>query len=292
LQKKNNPLNIKPFHLALLGITLIALLFFFAKTKGPNKPITEEGHTAKASTNAAHISTIDYNKFIAEAKKNISADKVKMIDSFEHQLANTNTTAVSNKILITQQLIAAWKAAGSKIITAQYAKQLANLTQQPKDYAQAGDYLVTAFETAADSTLSIQLGNEAFEVLQKAIETDSTNIDNKVNMAACLMESRHQIMDGVPILLEIVKKSPNHLKANFILAKFAVVSGQYDKAIIRLERLIANNPSYTDAYLVLANAYSSKGDVQKAKITLQQCQQHTTDARIKTELNKLIKQFN
>ncbi|MEY4875335.1 MAG: hypothetical protein RL708_484 [Bacteroidota bacterium] len=282
-------MNIKPFHLVLLGIALIALLFFFSKTKGPEKPIAEDGHTNSSTKNEA-ASTVDYNSFIAEAKKNISADKVRTIDSFEKQLANA--TSIDVKKEVTQQLITTWKAAGSKIITAEYAKQLAYLTQQPKDYAQAGDYLVIAFETAADSTLSKQLGNEAFEVLQKAIETDTTNIDNKVNMAACLMESRNQIMDGVPILLEIVKKSPNHLKANFILAKFAVVSGQYDKAITRLERLISNNPTYTDAYLVLANAYSSKGDAQKAKATLQKCQQQTTDVRVKTELNKLIKQFN
>jgi tetratricopeptide (TPR) repeat protein len=282
-------LKIKPLHLIVFGIALIAILFYLGKTKGTEKATAEEGHT-NTTQKPAIENKIDFTAFIAQAKKNIDANKLKAIDTLEKQLAAQ--TDAAKKIELTHNLAEAWKNAGSKIITAEYARQFAELTQQPKDYAIAGDLLVTAFETAADTNLSKQLVDAAFGTLQKAIELDSSNIDNKVNMAACLMEGRNQIMDGVPILLEIVKKSPNHLKANFILAKFAVVSGQYDKAITRLEKLISNNPTYTDAYLVLANAYASKGEAKKAKATLQNCQQHSTDARMKTEIDKLIKQFN
>jgi predicted Zn-dependent protease len=185
-----------------------------------------------------------------------------------------------------------WQMAGSKIITAEYAKQLAETTHNATDYAQAGDLLVTAFENAADSTLSKSIANDAFSTLQRAIELDTNNIDNKVNMAATLMESRGQVMDGVPILLGIVKKTPNHLKANFILAKFAVVSGQNDKAIVRLNRLIALYPDYTDAYLVMAKAYTAKGDMMKAKTTLLTCQQHLNNAQAKAEVQQMIEKLN
>lgn len=282
-------MKLKPVYLIVAGVLLIAILFFFGKTNGPEKVNTDEGHT-NAAQKASSESKIDFKPFITEAKKHIDINKLKQIDTLEKQLSAA--TEINQKIELTKNLTQAWKNAGSKIITAEYAKQLAFLTQQPQDYALAGDLLVTAFETAADTNLSKQLVDEAFSTLQKAIELDTNNIDNKVNMAACLMEGRNQIMDGVPILLEIVKKSPNHLKANFILAKFAVVSGQYDKAINRLEKLISNNPTYTDAYLVLANAYASKGEIPKAKATLQKCQQHTTDTQIKSEVDKLIKQFN
>ena len=136
------------------------------------------------------------------------------------------------------------------------------------------------------------LSDDAFNTLQKAIELDTNNIDNKVNMAAMLMEGRKQVMDGVPILLSIVKKSPNHLKANFILAKFAVISGQNDKAIARLEKLITLYPDYTDAYLVMAKAYTAKGDMMKAKATLQTCQKHLKDAQAKAEVQQMIEKFN
>lgn len=282
-------MKLKPLYLIVAGIALIAIIYFLGKTNGPEKNMAEEGHN-NAAQKPLPKNNIDFTAFIAEAKKHIDADKLKVIDTLDRQLAAT--TDATKKTELTRNLMAAWKNAGSKIITAEYSRQLAELSQQPSDYAKAGDLLVTAFETAADTNLSKQLVDAAFSTLQKAIELDTNNIDNKVNMAACLMEGRNQIMDGVPILLEIVKKSPNHLKANFILAKFAVVSGQYDKAITRLEKLISKNPTYTDAYLVLANAYASKGEASKAKATLQKCQQHTTDAQIKSEVDKLIKQFN
>jgi lipopolysaccharide biosynthesis regulator YciM len=282
-------LKIQPIYLAIAGVLLVVVIFFFGKMNGPTNDITKSEHANKTAT-ATNTSSIDFDAIILKAKKSIAPATINQLDSLEKKLPSASNQ--NEKIIILNNLIKIWQHEGSKIITANYANQLAELTQSPSDYAKAGNYLVIAFETAADSTLQKPLIDMAFGTLQKAIKADSNNIENFVNMGACLMEGRNQVMDGVLILKDVVKKSPNHLKANFILAKFAVVSGQYDKAIIRLEKLISNNPTYTDAYLVLANAYASKGEALKAKQTLQNCQRHTTDAQVKIELDQLIKQFN
>jgi lipopolysaccharide biosynthesis regulator YciM len=275
-------LKIKPIYLAIIGVLLVVIIFFFGKMNGPVSNTAQSEHANKPSTTNTN-SSIDFNAIIVEAKKNIDVSKRKQIDSLENKLQVA--TNKDDKIISLNKLISAWQNAGSKIITADYANQLAELTNSPSDLAKAGNHLVLAFETVADSSLQKPLIDMAYNTLQKAIKADSNNLENFANLGACLMEGRNQVMDGVLILKDVVKKSPNHLKANFILAKFAVVSGQYDKAITRLEKLILNNPTYTDAYLVLANAYASKGETQKAKQTLQNCQQHTTDAQIKTELD-------
>ena len=279
-------MKIKPLHLAIAGIALIAAICFLGKTTAPaKKDELVGGHVVPVAKPT--FEAINLNELTQKAKANLSKLNLQKIDSLTAQLSSSN-----DKAAVLQKLINAWKAANSKIITALYAKQLAETTHQPIDYANAGAMLTDAFENCADSNLSKPLCEEAYNTLQQAIELDTNNIDNKVNLAAILMEGKNQVMGGVPILLSIVKKSPNHLKANFILAKFAVVSGQFDKAITRLEKIISLNPAYTDAYLVLANAYAQKGERVKAQSTLKQCQQHISDATAKAEINKLIEKFN
>ncbi len=278
-------MKIKPPYLVVAGLLLITVIYFLGRTTAPKKNETAmSGHVGMP---VQSVSAVDLEAIIAQAKNNLKPDKAIKIDSLTNQFKNSN-----NKTVVLQQLINAWKLSGSKIITAEYAKQLAENTNNASDYATAGDLLVTAFENAADSTMAKALSDDAFNTLQKAIELDTNNIDNRVNMAATLMEGRKQIMDGVPILLEIVKKSPNHLKANFILAKFAVVSGQNDKAIARLDKIIALYPDYTDAYLVMAKAYTAKGEMMKAKATLQTCEKHLKDAQAKAEVQQMIEKFN
>ena len=46
---------------------------------------------------------------------------------------------------------------------------------------------------------------------------------------------------------------------NLILGRLAVVSGQYDKATARLEKLIKTNPDNAEAYYNLAKALKAKG---------------------------------
>ncbi len=280
-------MKIKPIHLVIGGAILVAAIYFFAKTTAPVKTdFVAGGHPMPEAKPAM---TLDLSNIIAQAKNNLQPSQSKMVDSLSQQLSTANA---AEKIILLKKLIAVWQQNGSKIISAEYTKQLAEATSQPSDFANAGAMLTDAFENAADSNLRKSLCDEAFGTLQRAIELDTNNIDNKVNMAALLMEGKGQVMDGVPILLGIVKKSPNNLKANFVLAKFAVVSGQFDKAIIRLKKIISLNPTYTDAYLTLANAYAQKGEMANAKATLQQCEQHLQDEKAKAEVKKLIEKFN
>jgi cytochrome c-type biogenesis protein CcmH/NrfG len=42
-------------------------------------------------------------------------------------------------------------------------------------------------------------------------------------------------MQGITLLLEVVKQDPNNHAANLNLGMFAMKSGQYDKAVIRFK---------------------------------------------------------
>ncbi|MNL68036.1 Tetratricopeptide repeat protein [compost metagenome] len=58
--------------------------------------------------------------------------------------------------------------------------------------------------------------------------------------------------------MDVVKKDPKNLKANMSLGTFAMKSGQFDKAIIRFNDIIAIKPS-PEAYFYLGTAYENLG---------------------------------
>ncbi len=280
-EKLKKKLKIKPF-LLVGGIAVLGIIIYFGLSTTP--PAGSE--KAAPFKQAAGI---DLAALINKAKSQIDKKYLPQIVLLESELSASRNA--DQKAQVYKKMVAVWDSAGAKIISAEYAASVARITDQAKDYSFAGEKLITAMQNASDSSMAHALSEESFKVLQRAIELDTTNDDNKVNMAICLMEGKTDVMSGVKILLPLVKKNPNHLKANYILGKFAVVSGQYEKAIARLEKVINLDKHFTSAYIVLSQAYIKMGNKTKAMETLKECKKNLDDLQAKAELQKMIEQL-
>jgi len=86
-----------------------------------------------------------------------------------------------------------------------------------------------------------------------------------------------------------VAEHPDNVEAQVTLANLAITSGQYDKAIERLEALLPRHPEEAKIYFVLAEAYRSKGDVKKAVDLFQKCKELLKDPALKAEIDGYIK---
>lgn len=271
-------MKIKPVLLVCTAVLLAIGLYYGVSTQNSEK---------KQSAFAPAVnSTIDLQGIIASAKTQIDKKYLPTITQLEGQLSSARNP--EQKAATLHSLINVWDSAGATIISAEYYAQIAKTSGTAKDYAVASENLVAAFQSAADSGLSKMLANEALEVCKRAIELDSTNDENKVNLAICLMEGKNDVMSGVQILVPFAKKNPNHLKANFILGKFAVVSGQYDKAVVRLEKVISIDKHYTAAYIILSQAYLKMGNKDKAMATLKNCKANLADETARAEVQQMI----
>ena len=91
-----------------------------------------------------------------------------------------------------------------------------------------------------------------------ALALDSTNVDAKTGLGITIVNGMGMPMQGIAMLLDVVKKDPKNLKANMSLGTFAIKSGQFDKAITRFNDIIAIKPS-PDAYFYLGTAYENLG---------------------------------
>ena len=95
-------------------------------------------------------------------------------------------------------------------------------------------------------------------------------------------------MQGVSILLEIVRKDSANIDALLMLGRFGIISGQFDKAIARLEKILYLRPQNSEALLLLAEAYNGQGNKTKAIEMLERCKKTVNDPAAKKEIENYI----
>ena len=83
-------------------------------------------------------------------------------------------------------------------------------------------------------------------------------LDKKVAEAVALVQGDAP-MQGIVMLKEVLEEDPENVSALMYLGAFSVQTGQYDKAVERLEKAVAIEPSATDAWFYLGVSYRELG---------------------------------
>jgi predicted Zn-dependent protease len=73
------------------------------------------------------------------------------------------------------------------------------------------------------------------------------------------------------MLLELSKEYPDENIVQITLARLAVKTGQYEKAINRLLKILEKTPDDANANCLLAEIYSNQGDNDKAMAYQKKC---------------------
>lgn len=103
-------------------------------------------------------------------------------------------------------------------------------------------------------------------------EPEPTNeLDAKVAEAVAIIQSGDgPPMRAIGLLREVITLDSNHLGALYWLGEFSVMSGQFERAIERFEKLHTLQPHNTEYCTKLAQAYAGSGQKEKGVRVLQQ----------------------
>lgn len=239
--------------LVITAIVLLIGFLFTREIKGLVVPKKEE--SAQMPTQTTETASLE--EVSATAKNLVSVAFAKDITALE----NTYKSATgSDKIANAKQLAQKWDDVEQATPSALYLEVVANAEPNLINWLNAGGRLLKSFENTQDSAsikpILLQKANVAFT---KALAIDSASLDAKTGLGITIVNGMGAPMQGIGMLLDVVKKDPKNLKANMNLAMFAIKSGQFDKAIIRFKEIISNIKATPDAYFYLATAYESLG---------------------------------
>ena len=255
--------------------TLLIVVYLFANTKKPPKDTSKEPSKAMAVEGSFH-----FEEYLVEVNKVLNDDTLKMITSL---LPNIAEEKISDSVALLYNLT------NHPEVAAHYQSLLAKKKNTDALWAMAGEknYLAGIL-SGENEDLRTYLFSQAIEAFKKASEMKPDNDTYKVKLATCYMDGTPDVMSGVSILREIVARDSNNVDAQFTLGRYGIVSGQFDKSIIRLEKVISLQPSNADAYLLIAEAYEKVGDIDKAVKALEKGKSLVEDPNFKKEIGDYI----
>jgi cytochrome c-type biogenesis protein CcmH/NrfG len=140
------------------------------------------------------------------------------------------------------------------------------------------------------------LAGESKELFEKAIvlnpESDSLQIGlGSTYIFGAPADNPQEVMKGIQQILAVSRKDSTNLYAQKMLGIGGIISGQYDKAVERLEKVSRATPRDLEVLLMMAEGYERKGDKAKAVEAYQKAAAFIENPALKTELNKRIQQL-
>ena len=252
----------KQFVLAFSAIALVAVLFIFGRTAATKTGITP-------AMKQADISAFDIKQFISKAKTQLSPSQNITLSKLENSV--TRGDLISQQIVVNNQLAAFWKDSARLFEPyAYYLSEAVKLDNSEKNLTFAAQLILNNLRFEQDDSKLSWESALAAELFEKAIQINPSNDDLKIGLGSCYIfgkgrnGSTEETMKGIQQLLSVVRKDSTNMKAQMMLGLGGLVSGQYDKAIERLNKVVNAEPSNMEAIEYLANAYAANGNKPEA----------------------------
>lgn len=251
--------NIRTKQLTIIGAIAVLIAFLFTRDiKGLVKPKEETSNKpagGQMSGSSAPAAAINLEEVSTAAKNMMNANLATEITDLENKYKGD---AESEKTATAKLLAQKWDDVEQSIPSALYLEIVANKEQSLGNWLVTGDRFIKAYDNTRDSLLQPALLQKANTAFSNAMKIDSTSNDAKTGLGITIVNGMGMPMQGIAMLMDVVKKDPKNLKANMSLGTFAIKSGQFDKAITRFNDIIAIKPS-PDAYFYLGTAYENLG---------------------------------
>ncbi|GAB2836674.1 tetratricopeptide repeat protein [Ferruginibacter profundus] len=254
----------KQLLLAAAGLILVASLFYFGRTveKKTNKPV------AAMPQNAAPAFNI--TQYISQEKQKLTASQILTLGKLENSV--TRGDVLNQQIEANKQLSEFWKDSAHAFEPyIYYLSQSVKLENSEKNLTFAAQLILDNLRGEQDPAKLSWQAEQAIELFEQAIKLNPESDDLKIGLGSCYIYGKGRVggrpeetMKGIQQLLAVVKKDSSNMKAQLVLGVGGFVSGQYDKAIDRLLKVVKAQPANLEAIAFLADAYASKGDKPEA----------------------------
>lgn len=275
--------------LIVSSIVLTAGIYFAGDFKGPEKePVVTQQETA------APVGNFDPMLYKAEVLNSIDAAEKQEIEGLEKALVEA--TADTAKLELLNGLILRYEKMNDQILASVYSQEQAELIGTPAAWLKTGDNYMSVFYAAQFTPEVVAfLVTRARSCYEKALELDASNADATIGLATTYMETTgagtEKPMQGVSLLLGIVREDPENVRAQLILGRYGIMSGQFEKAVERLETVTTLDPKNSEAFFYLGEAYNGLGNMPKAIESFEKCRSLVDDPEFSARIDTYIEQL-
>lgn len=282
----------RPIHyLSILAALLIAVgLYYGGNTVKPKKAQVassggeHEGHEAGSLPKAATTDSLRLAGI-----KALPQHGLEEINAFENQIKDTKDSALM--VPLFEKLSTAWASHKQPGLSAYYSAKAAHLAHSEKKLNFAGQIFLDLMRQPASPGVQVWAVQQAIGCFEESLLINPSNDSTKILLATSYIEGSENPMQGISLLREIVAKEPDNLAANLKLGEFSIQSGQYDKAVGRMETVLKQEPNNRSALYFLGVAYMETGQREKAIATFERCKKVVNNPDFSRDVEKYIQSF-
>ena len=238
----------------LSGAVLILVLLYFAPKINPSAESQQKDNDTTVAEDHS------FESHITDFKKDLEPDQLDLIVSVEQALAQSEQ---NEHVILFDSLINLWDINKKPVAAAIYAVQKAEISPSAGHWFEAAERFFYV-SRIVEKHMAQHAYEQAIRGYEEVLKTEPVNLDAKINLAVCYVESSREPMKGINLLREVLLTDSLNAKAHLNLGYFSLKSGQYDKAIARFEKVIQIDPTYVDAFLYLGDVYETRGNKKKA----------------------------
>jgi tetratricopeptide (TPR) repeat protein len=247
----------KQYLIGAIGFAFVLILFYFGKTTTETKPVQQ--------TKPEASNQFDVQQFILQEKQKLTPELSKSITDIEN--AYLQTADKSQKLIGLNTAANFWKDTAQNFkLYAFYNSEAAKLDNSEKNLTFAAQQFLTLLRDEHDEAMLAWESDEAIRLFQEAIKLNPNNEDLKIGLGSSYVFGKgrngdpQQTMKGIQELLGVVRRDSTNMRAQLVLGIGGYVSGQYDKAISRLTKVIIAQPDNLEAIAFLADTYAAQGN--------------------------------
>jgi len=252
---------------AIIGsFLLLGGLLLFGRTT-PNQ---KKGQETKQEVTAS----LDEETVLAEARNNLDSAQLAWLADLDRQKSQTSNVIEEARVL--KLISGTWFDYGNSLISAYYAKKVAELLQTGDAWSIAGTTYEHAFRKNKEAEKRKLAAVRSVDALEKAKELEPDTLRHQVNLALMNIElstvdASVMPMKGVMQLRDLSKQNPDNVEINMHLGRlsatrtrdWAKAKPRFEKVLEIAQRKSVPMQTVTEAYFYLIECYKNESNKEK-----------------------------
>jgi tetratricopeptide (TPR) repeat protein len=285
-----------PHYIAIgAAIVLIAALYFGVNTIPPAKvpQATASGeapHNHAGEMPGSSIQPASLDSIATASLMKLPPHAAQELKALEQKLVGAADSAAMTPVF--EELARLWKEHKNLPMAAYTQAKSAHLAHSEKKLNFAGQFFLDLIRQGSDAPpVMMWEAQQAIGCFNEALAINPDNDTTKLALASGYIDGTGEVMKGVSVIKEITAKDPDNIPANLMLGRMSIQSGQFDKAVLRYETILKQEPNNREALYFGAEAYKGKGDKAKAIELLERCKKVVNNPAFSSDIDNYIKSF-
>jgi len=241
-----------------IGGLIVAALFLFGRT-GPYKSGISKNFQ---STPQSELSA---DSILFHAKEILNPAQIQWMNDLEQSVIRGDVK--KQKLDVFHQLAHFWKDS-ARIFEpyAWYEAEAARLENSEKSLTFAAHLILENLRNEESDQLKRWKALQAKDLFERSLRINDKNDSTIVGLGACYIFGNiaDNPMEGILKVRQVVEKDSTNVFAQMVLGHGSLMSGQYDRAIDRFEKVLALQPANLEAILLMAEVFERKEDKANA----------------------------